>query len=132
MSTHFFGNLKHASRLNDTLVQVLRQHENGLDIRHLYTFAGMMAGLIQWIRQAHHKPATISCSAWVPYVNCRAQYAQSTQRRLARWQYNKRIEVHSLYAPLIPASLQNGGEHTLYLALDTTLLWGQYCVIRIA
>lgn len=83
-----------------------------------------MAGLIQ--------SATVSLTAWVPYVKSRAQYAQSTQRRFARWMDNKRIEVHRLYAPLIQKALQNWGEHTLILALDTTLLWEQYCVIRIA
>jgi hypothetical protein len=32
--------------LYETLVQVLRQHCNGLDLRHLTTLAWMMGGLI--------------------------------------------------------------------------------------
>ena len=34
-------------RLCDTLVQVLSQHQNWLDFRHLKTLACMMVGLIQ-------------------------------------------------------------------------------------
>ena len=40
--------------------------------------------------------------------------------------------MYCLYAPLIEKSLASWGEHTIYLALDTTMLWGKYCVIRIA
>jgi hypothetical protein len=110
-------------RLYDTVVKVLRQHENWLDRRHLGTLAWMMVGLIQ--------SATVSLTAWVPYVKSRARYAQSTQRRFARWLANQRIQVHGLYAPLIQQALICWGEHTLYLALDTTVLWGQFCVIRL-
>ena len=43
----------------------------------------------------------ISLTAWVPLVNSRAEYAQSTVRRFARWLDNQRINVHELYATLI-------------------------------
>jgi hypothetical protein len=95
-----------------------------LDIRHLYTLAFLIVGLIQ--------SSTVSLTAWVPYVNIRARYAQSTQRRFARWLNNKRIFVHSLSAPLILSSLQSWGEDTIYLTLDTTVLFNQYCLIRLA
>jgi hypothetical protein len=45
-------------RLYDTLVAVLRQHQNWLDRRHLKTLAWMMVGLIQ--------AGTISLTAWAP------------------------------------------------------------------
>ena len=111
-------------RLYHTLVQVLRKHQNWLDIRHLKTLAWMMAGLIQ--------SGTISLGAWVPYVHSRAVYAQSTVRRFTRWLNNPRIEVHSLYGPLIQQALAEWGQRKLYLALDTSMLWGQYCLIRIS
>lgn len=116
--------MERTSRLYDTLNQVLRQQENWLDIRHLYTLAWMIVGLIQ--------SSTVSLTAWVPYVKSRARYAQSTQRRFARWLNNKRIFVHSLYAPLIQKALQSWGEYTIYLTLDTTVLFNQYCLIRLA
>jgi len=110
-------------RLHNTLVMVLRQHENWLDIRHLYTLAWMMVGLI--------KSECVNLTAWIPYVLSRAKYAQSVQRRFQRWLYNSRIQVHHLYAPLIQKALEDWGEYKLYLALDTSLLWNQYCIIRI-
>jgi len=33
---------------------------------------------------------------------------------------------------LIQQALQEWGKPTLYLALDTSMLWNQYCVIRLA
>lgn len=110
--------------LYNTLVMVLRQHENWLDIRHLYTLAWMMVGLI--------KSERVSLTAWIPYVLSRATYAQSVQRRFQRWLHNERIQVHELYAPLIQQALADWGEYKLYLALDTSLLWNQYCIIRIS
>jgi hypothetical protein len=71
-------------------------------------------------------------AAWVPFVQSRAQYAQSTQRRFRRWLGNRRIEVAPLYGPLIQQALQDWGRHTLYLALDTSMLWNQYCLIRLS
>jgi len=110
--------------LYNTLVRILSQHENWLDIRHLYTLAWMMVGLI--------KSERVSLTAWIPYVLSRAKYAQSVQRRFQRWLHNSRIQVHHLYAPLIQEALADWGKYKLYLALDTSMLWNQYCLIRIS
>jgi hypothetical protein len=53
--------MENISRLFRTLVTVLTQHENWLDIRHLKTLAWMMAGLIE--------SGIISLTAWAPYVH---------------------------------------------------------------
>jgi polynucleotide 5'-kinase involved in rRNA processing len=45
-------------RLYDTLVQVLRQHQNWVDRRHLKTLACMVVGLIE--------TGKISLTAWAP------------------------------------------------------------------
>ena len=116
--------MENTPRLYDTLVTVLSQHRNWLDRRHLQTLAWMMVGLIQ----SH----TISLPKWVPFVHSRAQFAQSTVRRFRRWLDNKRIHVHKLYGPLIQQALAEWGENVLYLALDTSLLWGKYCIIRLS
>jgi hypothetical protein len=116
--------MENSLRLYHTTVQVLCKHQNWLDIRHLKTLAWMMTGLMQ--------SGTISLPAWVPYVHSRAVYAQSTVRHFARWLSNSRIEVHSLYGPLIQQALAEWGERKLYLALDTSMLWGKYCLIRIS
>jgi hypothetical protein len=111
-------------RLYHTLVHVLCKHRNWLDVRHLKTLAWMMTGLIQ--------SSKISLTAWAPYVHGRAVYAQSTVRRFMRWLNNPRIEVHSLYGPLIQQALAEWGRCKLYLALDTSMLWDTFCLIRIS
>jgi len=84
----------------------------------------MVVGLIQ--------AGCVNLTAWVPFVTGRARYAQSTQRRFARWLANPRVEVHELYAPRIEQAVAEWGAHTVYLALDTSMLWNRYCVIRLS
>jgi Transposase DDE domain len=111
-------------RLYNTLVEVLRQHQNWVDLRHLKTMTWMVVGLLQ--------AGKISLTAWAPYVHSRATYAQSTVRRFARWLENERIDVHALYGPLIQQALAEWGTQVLYLALDTSTLWQTYCLVRIS
>lgn len=116
--------MENTSYLYDTLVRVLSQHSNWLDLRHLKTLAWMMAGLIH----SH----TISLGSWTPFVISRAAYSASTVRRFRRWIDNDRIEVHSLYGPLIQEALISWIGKTIYVALDTSMLWDTYCIIRLS
>ena len=116
--------MKDTPDLHDTLVLVLCQHEKWLDVRHMKTLAWMMVGLIQ--------SASIALTDWATFVVGRALIAQSTVRRFRRWLDNDRIVVHDLYGPLIQQALSEWGEHVLYLALDTSLLWDKYCLVRIS
>lgn len=111
-------------RLYSGLVELLGQPGQWRDVRHLHTLAWMVVGLIH--------SGWVSLTAWIPFVKGRARYAQSTQRRFARWLHNPRVEVQALYAPLIQQAVAEWGKQTLYLALDTTMLWNRYCVIRIS
>lgn len=111
-------------RLYSGLVELLGQPGQWRDVRHLQTLVWMVVGLLQ--------SSCVNLTAWVPFVTGRARYAQSTQRRFARWLANPRVEVHELYAPLIEQALAEWGTHTLYLALDTSMVWNQYCVIRLS
>ncbi len=110
--------------LYDTLLGVLGQHSKWLDLRHRKTLAWMMVGLI------HSK--TISLGAWVPFVVSRAQYAQSIVRRFSRWLDNNRIQVEPLYGPLIQKALVGWVGKRVYVALDTSMLWNTYCLIRLS
>lgn len=114
--------MENTPRLYDTLVQVLSQHRQWPDGRHLKTLAWMMVGLLE--------TSLIGLTQWAPFVHGWAAFAQSIVRRFARWLHNERIDVHRLYGPLIQQALGDWGQHRLYLALDTSLLWEQYCVIR--
>jgi Transposase DDE domain len=111
-------------RLYSELVELCGQSGQWHDVRPLQTLAWMVVGLIQ--------AECVKLTAWVPFVQGRARYAQSTQRRFRRWLGNRRIEVAPLYGPLITQALREWGAHTLYLALDTSLLWNPYCLIRLS
>jgi hypothetical protein len=115
--------MENTPHLYDTLVQVLGQHPHWVDLRHLKSLAWMMVGLIH--------SGCISLSAWAPYVVSRAQYAQSTVRRFRRWLDNDQIDVMALYGPLMAQALAEWGEQALYVALDTSMLWNTYCLIRL-
>lgn len=116
--------MEKSPRLYSELLAVLGQAGKWCDLRHVQTLAWMVVGLIE--------TGEISLPAWVPFVRGRAQYAQSTQRRFRRWLDNRRIEVAPLYGPLIPQALQGWGKPTVYLALDTSLLWNEYCLMRLS
>ena len=116
--------MENSPRLYSELVALCGQPGQWRDVRHLQTFVWMVVGLIQ--------AQCVKLTAWVPFVQGRAQYAQSTQRRFRRWLGNRRIEVAPQYGPLIAHALREWGTHTLYLALDTSMLWNQYCLIRLS
>ncbi len=83
--------------LYDTLLMLLGQSAHWLDKRHAKTLIWMMIGLIE--------SKTISLTEWSTYTDSRAVFAQSTVRRFSRWLMNKRIEVNTLYAPIIAEAL---------------------------
>jgi hypothetical protein len=110
--------------LYDTLLGVLGQHSKWLDRRHRQTLAWMMLGLIC--------SKTVSLGAWVPFVVSRAHYAQSTVRRFSRWLENNRIKPQPLYGPLIEQALSTWVGKRVYVALDTSMLWNTYGMIRLS
>ena len=116
--------MENIPRLYSELVALCGQPGQWRDVRHLQTLAWMVVGLLQ--------AECVKLTAWIPFVQGRARYAQSTQRRFRRGLANRRVEVQPLYGPLIQQALREGGTHTLYLALDTSMLWNQYCLIRLS
>jgi hypothetical protein len=110
--------------LYDTLLGVLGQHAKWLDRRHRQTLAWMMLGLIC--------SKTVRLGAWVPFVVSRAHYAQSTVRRFSRGLENNRIKPQPLYGPLIEQALSTWVGKRVYVALDTSMLWNPYCMIRLS
>lgn len=116
--------MENTPRLYCELVALLGQHSSWRDIRHLYTLSWMVVGLIQ--------AGCVSLTAWIPYVHSRARYAQSVQRRFERWLHNEHVEEQTFYNPLIQTALAEWGQHVLYLALDTSMLWNRFCLIRLS
>ena len=116
--------MKSTPDLYDTLIHILGQHTHWLDKRHLYTLIWMIVGLIE--------SKTISLPEWTSSVASRAIFAESTVRRFSRWLHNERIKVHDLYGPIIQGALTEWNNQTIYLALDTSMLWDKFCHIRIS
>ena len=56
------------------------------------------------------------------------------QRRCQRWLANSRIDVQALYGPLVlwPFQSWQKPDHSLHLALDTTMLWNRFCVVAVS
>lgn len=75
---------------------------------------------------------SVSLTKWTSYLPCRGLYAQSKQRRVRRWLGKSRINIHPVYKPLIQAALATWEAECLYLCLDTSLFWEEYCLIRLA
>lgn len=116
--------MEETPRLYDALRQLLGQQCRWKDQRHLYPLVWMVVGLIA--------SGQISLTAWGDYVQSRAMYAQSTQRRFARWLSNEQVNEHQLYERLIRYALWTWSQPRLVLALDTSMLWNRYCLVRIA
>jgi len=85
-----------------------------------------------WMVVALIHSGEVNVPHWLVYLPCRGQYAQSKQRRVSRWLHNQRIQVHTLYQPLIRAALSHWQQRCLYLSLDTSLFWDEYCLVRVA
>jgi len=116
--------MRNTPNIYNTLIQILGQHAHWLDKRHLYTLNWMIVGLIE--------SKVISLPEWALIVDSRATFAQSTVRRFSRWLNNKRIEVHEMYGPIIQEAMSEWKDNLIYLALDTSMLWDQFCHIRIS
>ena len=58
--------------------------------------------------------------------------AASKDRQLARWLDNPRILPSHIYRGLIRSALTDWEGKTIYLALDSSQLWGRFTVVRVA
>jgi len=94
------------------------------DRRHLKTCVDMLVGLIL--------SRTIHLTQWIPFASGRWLFAQSVQRRFSRWLDNDEIDTQKLYSPVIRDTLSEFDNTVIYLAFDTSMLWNQYCMIRVS
>lgn len=94
------------------------------DLRNARTLGWMVTGLV--LSQCSSLPA------WLPHIHSNATQAQSTERRFRRWLENPAIDPAAIYGPLVTRALRDWGEHPLVLALDTSVLFERFCLIRVA
>lgn len=106
------------------LLKYVGQYSKYSDRRHLMTLSWMVVGVL--LSQSLH------LTEWEPFVISRATKAQSYQKRWSRFLQNSRIEEEKLYLPLVMAAISHWSNQRIYLALDTTMLWNQYCMIHLS
>jgi hypothetical protein len=73
----------------------------------------------------------IHLSQWALYRPGQAK-AGSKQRQLSRWLHNRKINPSQVYGPLIKRVLRAWANQRLYLALDSSSLWGRFTLVRLA
>lgn len=110
------------SRLYDALNDYFGQCQDlWKDIRHLQTLCWMIVGILQ--------SQSVNLSHFGVYIDSSAQYAQSHQRRFRRWLSNRRIDIFRVHHHLITQALASWESDCLYLSLDTTVLWNEFCLV---
>ena len=94
------------------------------DVRNADTCAWLIAGCLE--------SRICSIPAWVSGRLSKAQFAQSREIQGRRFLKNPKVDPFEIYAPLVFQALRHWGEHRLVLALDTSMLFGKFCLIRFA
>ena len=115
--------LETPSRLHHQLIKFASQYSQWADVRHLGVMCWMIVGLIG--------EGSVNLTKWIDYIQTKATIAQSTQKRFSRWVNNPRINPAKLYSPLVKAVFANWQDPEIYLTFDTSMLWDEYCLIRI-
>jgi hypothetical protein len=93
------------------------------DFRCLITFAWAIVGVLL--------EKSVHLSKWGIHRAGRAK-AASKQRQFVRWLKNSNIEHAQIYPNLVKAVFAEWGKHKIYLALDSSSLWDEFVIVRIA
>lgn len=111
-----------SDKLYDGLDEWLSDHYTWRDQRHLQVLIYMVRALLY--------SGSVNLTKWSTYLPNRGQYAQSQQRRVSRWLKNSNIVISQLYSPIIKSALSDWQQPKMYLSLDSSMLWNEYCLIR--
>ena len=114
--------MQNMSILNHTLGKAIRQ-EISPDPRNIETF--MIAVISLLVSTSVHLSAWISCISG-------ATKAGSSIRRLARWLANSSINHYEWYSPIFRYAMQHWTQMSIFLALDTSMLYDRFCCVRIS
>jgi hypothetical protein len=93
------------------------------DLRCFATLVWAIVGLLE--------SKVIHLSKWSVYRKGPAD-AASKQRTLSRWLGNGRIKPEELYEPLVRQLCQVFRGERVYLALDSSVLWERFVMVRVA
>lgn len=112
------------TKIYNRVYNFLRGASKYADLRHLVTLGWMVAALLGC--------GSVNQAQWGVYVQSRATQEGSHQRRWRRFLQNQKVKAENLYVPLLLNAIAKWQETQIYLALDTTLLWNEYCFISLA
>jgi hypothetical protein len=93
------------------------------DLRLFTTFGWAIVGVI--MSQKPH------FSHWQPFRKENTQ-ASSKERQFSRWLHNDRIQPAKIYPHIVKAMLKDWDNQKVYLALDTSMLWNRFVIIRVS
>lgn len=111
-------------RLYRTINEMIRNSRVGFhDMRCLITFAWAIVGVLM--------EKSVHVSKWSVQRVGEAQ-AASKQRQFIRWLKNPRIVPAAIYRRLAHTAFADWGGHKIYLALDSSSLWGEFVIVRVA
>lgn len=118
--------MNHASELHNSIVRLLRQHlESMMDFRNLLTLGWMVFCSIM--------SKSANRNEWAEHVFGKAKRVKRTVRRFERFFGNDRIDMGRILAPYFRFLLSDvSGGAPLVVALDTTIVFGALCMIRIS
>jgi len=105
------------------IAMILNTRTHFHDIRCLVTFAWAIVGVLL--------EKSVHLSKWGIHRTGRAR-AASKQRQFARWLNNTKIEHATIYSKLVKTVFADWGGHRIYLALDSSSLWDEFVIVRIA
>lgn len=105
------------------LISQFSQHIQAKDKRHLKVFSEIVSAILL--------SGSACLSHWLPFLSHRDCHARSHMSRLSYFIHNENITPEIFYQPLLQFFLQSWSGQPLTLALDTSMLWDQFCLIEV-
>ena len=102
----------------------LSQWVNAKEVRHLPGVCEAVGAILQSQQTA---PAR-----WLPYLSHRRCGARAHLGRLQYLLDNPHISAERFYQPLLQRVLAAFAHTAVTLALDTSMLWNQYCLVEVS
>lgn len=93
------------------------------DLRNVFTLVWAIVGLIA--------SGTVHLSIWSLYRPGKVK-AASKERQFSRWIHNDKIKASEVYRELASLAFIDWSDESAELALDPTMLWNKYAVVRVS
>lgn len=106
-----------------TILRLVGQTKQMNDLRNTLTFAWLVVGLLV--------SRTVHLGQWGLQRESQA-LAAGRERQIARWLHNPKIKADLVYRDLVTAALLPWSEQKALLALDSSVLWEKYVIVRIS